>query len=78
MNLTSEQDKCDNTNTVVEKLKKLIFMSEEFDTQAAETKKSFIAQKKQTKVAFIGAIQQSLVEYFGELKYPIIERTKKH
>ncbi|MEG4813318.1 hypothetical protein QUA77_02445 [Microcoleus sp. K5-D4] len=76
--MTSEQDKCDNTNTAVETLKKLSFMSEGFDTQSAETKKSFLAQKKPTKVAFIGAIQQSLVEYFGEFKYPIIERTKKY
>ncbi|MEG4067021.1 hypothetical protein QUA42_06645 [Microcoleus sp. Pol11C2] len=65
MNLTSEQDKCDNTNTVVEKLKKLSFMSEGFDTQSAETKKSFLAHKKPTKVALVGAIQQSLLEYFG-------------
>ncbi|MEG5171453.1 hypothetical protein [Microcoleus sp. B3-D7] len=78
MNLTSEQDKCDNTNTAVGKLKKLSFMSEGFDTQSAETKKSFLAQKKPTKVALIGSLQESLVEYFGEFKYRIIERTKKH
>jgi hypothetical protein len=53
-------------------------MSEGFDTQSAETKKSFLPQRKPTKVAFIGAIQQSLVEYCGEFRYPTLERTKKH
>lgn len=77
--MTSEQDKCDNNNTAVKKLKKLSFMSEGFNTtKSAEAKKSFFPQRKPTEVASIGAIQQSLVEDFGDIKDPRVERTKKH
>src|SRR6476469_804867 len=78
MNLTSEPDKCDNNNTDVEKLTKLSFMSEGFDTKSAEAKTSFLAQRKPTEGASIGAIQQSLGEHFGDIKDPRVERTKKH
>ena len=75
MNLTSEQDKCDNNNTNVEKLKKSSFMSEGFDTKSAEAQTTFLPQRKPTEVASIEAIQQSLVEHFGDIKDPRVERT---
>lgn len=53
-------------------------MSQGFEIESADAKKSSCNQRKPRVVADIGCIQQSLVEHFSDIKDPRVERTKKH
>lgn len=53
-------------------------MSQGFEIESVDAKKSSRTVRKPTEVAKIGCIQQSLVKHFGDIKDPRVERTKKH
>ena len=53
-------------------------MSQGFEIESDDAKKSFHPAKKTKEVAEIAAIQQSLVQQFEDIEDPRVERTKKH
>jgi len=53
-------------------------MSQGFEIELTDAKKSSRNQRKPTEVAEIGTIQQSLAKHFGDIEDPRVERTKKH
>ncbi len=53
-------------------------MSQGFEMESGNGKKTSGNQQNRIEVPEIGAIEQSLVQHFGEIKDLRVERTKKH